>query len=552
MAKTRGFSAQALGDTDILLLTGPKPYVLQTLDFIDRLDTQESLPVLEVLELKHRPASEVLALTEAAISSSRLLADLSLQGEAIALPDDSGIILMASPPAKTYWQSIIDRLDSPTNLITEMYRPEQQDLGELLEVVKHLIEDAEPSGSNRSATVQQAGGTIFVRASPSAHQRIRAYLASSEAHLDEEGGQLRVIPLRYRVADEVANSIEELIGFGGYQVQDDEEPTGSSVMDSAAVADPTPWNGRIGALSVDADSNSLIGFLSNREYADLLGILEVLDTPQYQVFIEVITLTLTETDSQNFGIELQSLYTAGDDSLVQLSSVFGFGGPQVDGPLPSSQGQGITATVLNPGEFSAIVRALQAVGSGRSVAMPRVLVQNNGTADLNSVLEQPFLSTNASDTVATTSLGGATAAGTTIQVTPTIIANDRLTLDYRISVSSFVGDSADPSLPPPRQENSLNSTASIPDGYAIVVGGIALESESRGISKVPLLGNMPVIGGLFRSQTTSKDSTKFYTLIRASIDRSSSYEALRARSRSVASTLGLPQGIPELLPMVMD
>lgn len=62
--------------------------------------------------------------------------------------------------------------------------------------------------------------------------------------------------------------------------------------------------------------------------------------------------------------------------------------------------------MLSPGDFSVVVRALETVNDGRSLNVPRVLVNNNQQASLNSVLQQPFVSINAFDTIPTTSFGG--------------------------------------------------------------------------------------------------------------------------------------------------
>jgi type II secretory pathway component GspD/PulD (secretin) len=105
--------------------------------------------------------------------------------------------------------------------------------------------------------------------------------------------------------------------------------------------------------------------------------------------------------------------------------------------------------VLDPGGFSALVKALETANHGRTRTMPRLLVGNHQAAELNSVLQTPFVSTNASNTVATTSFGGTQDAGTQISVTPQIAEGDQILLDYTISLSSFVGSPSNPNFPPP-------------------------------------------------------------------------------------------------------
>src|SRR5262245_40891716 len=104
--------------------------------------------------------------------------------------------------------------------------------------------------------------------------------------------------------------------------------------------------------------------------------------------------------------------------------------------------------------------------------MPKMPVNDNQQANLDTVAPQPFASTSASDTVATTSFGGFENAGTTISVKPQIAKGDHLILEYAVSLSAFVGESSDAGIPPPRQQNNLRSVVTLPDGYTVVVGGI--------------------------------------------------------------------------------
>jgi general secretion pathway protein D len=183
--------------------------------------------------------------------------------------------------------------------------------------------------------------------------------------------------------------------------------------------------------------------------------------------------------------------------------------------------------------------------------MPKMLVSNNQPAELNSVLQTPYASTNASTTVATTSYGGSLDAGTQITVTPQIAAGDQLVLDYTISLSQFTGSAADPALPPPRQENKLKSIATIPDGFTIAVGGLEIDTEGQMKSSVPLLGRIPVIGALFSDQSWSSSKNRFYVFLRCNVMRASSFEDLKYASQADMASAEIEDGWPKLEPRVM-
>jgi type II secretory pathway component GspD/PulD (secretin) len=178
-------------------------------------------------------------------------------------------------------------------------------------------------------------------------------------------------------------------------------------------------------------------------------------------------------------------------------------------------------------------------------------VSNNQQATLNSVVQQPYASTNASNTVTTTSFGGSSDAGTTLTIKPQIGQGDHLILEYSVTLSSFVGSSSAATLPPPRQENSVKSSVNIPDGYTVVVGGLSLASDSKSVSQIPLLGSIPILGELFKVRDNTKSSTKFYVFIRADVLRSKGFEDLKFISDLAARSAGINDGFPEVEPQVI-
>ena len=308
----------------------------------------------------------------------------------------------------------------------------------------------------------------------------------------------------------------------------------------------------LGNLSVTADESAsrLIAVGETRLLDDLEDLIRELDIRHPQVLVETLILSLTETQERDFGIELQKQFSSGSAG-VQLASLFGLGSPDPFSTIPAASGTGGSAVVLDPGEFSAVVRALESINEGRSLTIPKVLVNNNEDATLSSVVQTPYTSTNASSTVATTSFGGTIDAGTNVTVNPQIAAGDQLVLSYTVSLSSFVGEALDPTVPPPKQENRLQSTATVPDGHTVVLGGLEIETESEGETRVPILGSMPLISPLFRQQSRTNTKSRFYVFLKCSVMRDSTYEDLRYVSDRALAEAGLDDGWPELEPRVI-
>jgi general secretion pathway protein D len=167
------------------------------------------------------------------------------------------------------------------------------------------------------------------------------------------------------------------------------------------------------------------------------------------------------------------------------------------------------------------------------------------------VTPNTYVSTNASDTVATTSFGGTQDAGTQIQVTPQITDGDQVLLDYTVSISTFVGTASDPALPPPRQETQLKSTATVPDGFVIAVGGLSIETQGKNRSQVPLLGDIPILGELFGTRSIDTSDTRFYVFLRGTVMRAEGFEDLKYVSQRALDEAELDDGWPRLEPRVM-
>jgi general secretion pathway protein D len=124
-------------------------------------------------------------------------------------------------------------------------------------------------------------------------------------------------------------------------------------------------------------------------------------------------------------------------------------------------------------------------------------------------------------------------------------------MEYTVSLSSFVGESALDELPPPRQENRLTSVVTIPDGFSVVVGGLEVETEGDGESRIPWIGDVPLVGELFKSRSTTKTKSRFFVFLRCSVMRTHGFEDLKYTSRRELDAAGLDDGLPTMEPRVI-
>ncbi|MBM4033139.1 MAG: hypothetical protein FJ291_15335 [Planctomycetes bacterium] len=303
-------------------------------------------------------------------------------------------------------------------------------------------------------------------------------------------------------------------------------------------------------MTADPNTNSIIIIAPpavQRTYAELI---KQLDKRRPQVMVEVFLVTLDENDARSLGVEMSNADK--DDKRVVFSSLFGLNKvDETTGQLLMKPTSGFHGGLVGPDTFNFLLSALASRTRTKVVSAPRLLVNDNATATLVSQAEAPFTSVNASDTVATTSFAGYVGAGTTITVTPHISEGDHLQLRYSVTLNSFGQSDSSAGIPPPRQTNAVDSEATIPDAYAIVVGGLATDNTSRTTTKVPLLGDVDWLRHLFRSDSSSDARSRFYVFIRPMILRDDLFVDLKHISDRDLERAAQPPNFPTSEAMVL-
>ncbi len=579
-------SIVALDQERALLLADTAPRLRQALSLLARIDRPSPLPQVFTVPLEHASPITVRAAVEAlADAFEKAAARKPLAGTVLAAPSADALLVVAPPGEVSWWKSAIERFDVPEPVVTREYVPRRFTLSETARLVEELVRGegvGEVPGTWRLVP-DPLTGALFITTTPSRHAQVEQVLTRLEATERGPRRPLVAFQIHHRKVGEVLALLRELVEAGAVAGATGAVAgaTGAVAGATSAVASATgavatrqttaePQRPAMGAtaplvtdrsltlsgadeaesvtLTADEASGRILAFGPAR-VLDRIGLLiETLDVPEAQVLVEALVVTLTDDEREELGVELRHAGLSGSASF-ELASLFGLGAPGLDAPaIATPTASGFSGVVLNPGDFSALLHALRTVTRGRTLTVPKILVGNGREAVLDSLLQTPFTSTNASTTVATTSFGGTQDAGTAVRVTPQVADADRIVLDYSVSISSFVGEAADPALPPPRQETKLASVVAVPDGYTIALGGLEVRSRTEGGSRVPLLARLPLLGRLFESTTESRSRTRFFAFLRCSVMRSRSFEDLRYASERPLAEAGLEGDLPALEP----
>jgi len=540
----------ALAGSDAILVSDLSSRVALIESTLDRIRNAEGEIVIEAIRAPPGRAVEFASAVKQLDDRHRSAGGKPLRGDVIATADNTSVTVVAPVEELQTWQRFAEQA-WPDTLESRQYFVPEFDSETLSTIFDEAIQAQSYAAENVKVFANTYTGSVTVTAPSETHQLLLALV--DELKNLPAGARLGTdrIPVRHRVASDLGEQLSDLLSANSDSISDSRQASADDLTDeSASPVTRSFTEASTGPLvSIDELTNSLLVTGTPAQIASVRTLAGQLDTPISQVMLEVLMVSLSDSETLDLGVELEKIEVGGG-TLYRLSSLFGLGSDAAAAALPGG-GSGLTGVVLDPGEFSVLVRALETVNEGRSLSRPRMLVATSQEAEFNSVTQQPILSTNASDVVATTSFGGFEDAGTTITVAPQILAGEQLNLDYSVTLSAFVGDSSDPALPPPRQQNQLSSSITIPDSYTVAVGGIELDTFGEAESRVPLIGRVPVLGELFKNRSRSRSRTRFYVFIRASIYQDSIFEQLRYVSDGLANEAGVPTGWPVIEPRVI-
>ncbi|HMN96850.1 MAG TPA: secretin N-terminal domain-containing protein [Phycisphaerales bacterium] len=590
LSKPAGLIAP-LGDGGLVLIADLKPRIEQAIYVLTLVDVPSGVPAIEILPAINLRASDLATLVTSAVAARDEVVGKRLRGRVMAIPDGSAVLVTAPGSEIGTWSDLVRRLDQRQEVQTRSYNMRTlaaRDVGTLIE---QACRDAGPRGAGDQwkVVLDEFTGTLIVTATPGEHEAIADLVERLEASTSGERRRVRAFVIRNRPVADVISVFSSFVDAGVIEVQDVNGSDRLSTMGSdagqfaAAASQRTEREPRsagageltqssgpgtrlqsrrpaaarsarvVGsaalAFTADEGTNTLLVIGEPRLVTQVEDMLRTIDVRQPQVMLEALVVTLTDDQTVELGVELEKISISGS-TIITLASLFSLTPPPGVMP-PPARPQGFTGTVLNPGDFSVVIRALEKLNKGRALNLPKLLVNNNEIATINSVLQQPVLTTNASTTVATTSFGGTQDAGTTVTIRPQIAEGDHLVLEYSVSISAFVGTSSDPSLPPPRQQNTLESIVTIPDGYTVAVGGLRIDSDLDGRSQVPLVGDIPLIGELFKSRSSADKQQRFFVFLRANVLRSPAFEDLRYLSDLDQADAGIPGDFPASEPRLI-
>ena len=267
------------------------------------------------------------------------------------------------------------------------------------------------------------------------------------------------------------------------------------------------------------ETNALIVQAEPEEYAEILNILEQIDVKRRQVFLEAALVQVAQSSSLNYTIELLAGDPDDRDARLLFESSFGLSGINTEDfnrvfDLTNPPAGGVAA-LMDRGKFPMLVQFLKANSDSKVLATPFILADDNVQSTIN-ITETRYVTNSSTVNTATTTSQQGEEAGITLDIFPTINSENSVFLEAGLEVSEFAAATTGNTLPP-KTTNSITSSVTIAGDRLYVIGGLTRENKAKVVDKIPLLGDIPFLGKLFRSEGDSSSVTNLYIFLRAHI-----------------------------------
>jgi general secretion pathway protein D len=290
--------------------------------------------------------------------------------------------------------------------------------------------------------------------------------------------------------------------------------TASGLNAEGRVVNVRDLTGQVVAVP-DINTNSVIVVTSpeNRELIE--KILSQLDKIPEQVMIETLIVEASLDASSKLGVEWNFNQTRPfglKDTNATGSSAFGLR-PNV------AQPQGLRYTLTGT-EYSVFLQALESDSRFEVLSTPRIFTSNNSTAEINISQSLPYVLNQRIDANGNLIFNYAFLdVGIILTVTPRITSNGYVTMDVNQTANDFVRYTEFNA--PVVNQREAQTTVSVKDGETVVLGGIIKNSVVTTVNKVPLLGDIPILGNLFKSKGVAKNKTELLVFLTPRIVRDS-------------------------------
>lgn len=328
-------------------------------------------------------------------------------------------------------------------------------------------------------------------------------------------GKINVHYLENADATEVAKVLDSLVK--GIGVAAPGQPAAA-----AAAPQQLPFEGGKITITPDKATNSLVVMASPADYQNLLQVIQKLDKRRRQVFVQAIIAEVSLDRLKDIGVQWGALGGASNGT----ATVVGAYDPQntfsqLFSTLAALKTAGISIPDLTgtPVNFAAVLKALESKGAVNVLSTPNIMTSDNKEAEIFVGENVPFLSqTNLTTGGVSQQSVERKDTGITLRITPQISEGEYVKLDIYQEISA-VKDNRGQATDLVTTKRSAKTSVVVKDKDTVVIGGLIQDQDQETINKIPFLGDIPLLGWLFKTKSTLRQKTNLMIVLTPRIIR---------------------------------
>jgi general secretion pathway protein D len=517
--------------------------------------------ITQVVQIKHVSAAQLIPLLRPLIRQ---------QGHLVAYPANNTLVISDHANNVRRLLKIIRRIDRAEDEDIEVMVLGHASAAEVVRILTQLEQaqttKAKGTKSPFKIVADERTNSVLISGDSATRLRLRTLITHLDTPIKSEG-LTQVIYLRYAQAKDLVNVLKGV----SESLTEAEKGKGQS----AAAKESVKTN-----IQADESTNSLVITATPKVLQNLQAVIRQLDVRRAQVLVEAVIAEVSTDMARELGVQWL-LYGEEGTTPLGLSNFDNTGTRIID--LASAAyraNQSSTVTLPNIGagaflglgrfnssvlNFAVLLRALDADTNTNVLSTPSLLTLDNQEAEIVVGQNVPFVTGQYTNTGA---IGNVTNPFQTIQredigiklkVKPQINEGNAVKLEIEQEVSS-ISPSSGATTDIVTNKRTIKTTVIIEDGNMVVLGGLIDEDLQQTTQKVPGLGDLPLIGGLFRSQTTKKVKRNLMVFLHPVIMRdaasenlisSGKYSYMRAKQLEQKAQ-GLPLMSADKVPVLPD
>ncbi len=380
--------------------------------------------------------------------------------------------------------------------------------------------------------------SIITLASVADTETVRKLIAFMDKDVPRGDSSIQVYSLQNSVAEDLAKVLNSIKDSGAAA------STAGSTATAGAVGAPKPVTAVVSKnvqIVPDKATNTLVIMAEREDYKVLENIIKQLDIPRAMVYIEALIMEVSVNKDFSLGVDWAGISNTGQvgvpgsGSAAFISSGTGI----IPSTTVASSGSTTAATIAFPSGFSmgvigagitiggvtfpnigAVIQAYKTDDKVSILSTPQIVTLDNEDAEINVGENVPYITQQQSSS--TTTLVNYNTydykdVGVIMDITPHI--NEGNFVRLKISLQSTKLTSAATSTTPTTLKRTAKTTAVVKDNETIVIGGLVGDSTEDTTSSVPLFGDIPLLGWLFKSKTVTREKTNLYVFLTPHIVR---------------------------------